>query len=82
LVLVLSLADFQPFPDYQVKIFDSAGNLRWSRAGMLRLPDGSFTLEVKRELLPSGSYQVQLYGLASEPQKLLATYPLRIAYAP
>jgi hypothetical protein len=79
-VLVLALADFEPFPDYQIKIFDSAGALRWSRAGMVRLPDGSFTLEVRKELLPSGPYQIQLYGVKARQQKLLATYSLQIVF--
>ncbi len=79
-VLLLSYTGFQPFDDFEVEILDARGSLLWSHGGLARTPEGSFSVEISKSRLPTGRYEIRLYGSEGEDKKPLASYRTHIEY--
>jgi hypothetical protein len=76
-VLILATRDFRSFSDYEVEVFRGR-TLLWRRRGLARAPDGSFSLELARDEVPSGSYRISVSGIATDRKEALGAYSLRV----
>lgn len=80
LLLLLNLADSRVYPEYEVEISDARGHPVWSRAGLRRSPEGTFTLELPRGFLPAGSYRLRLAGREGNERTPVVDYDFTIDY--
>lgn len=81
-VLILNVGDVRPYEEHWVEILDWGGSVLWHRRGLVRAPEGSFSIGLTRDLLPAGQYRLGLYGLVGDETSLLATYVIRVAHRP
>lgn len=79
LVLILNLANADSLPEYRLDMADAAGRVIWSRSGVRRGPDGTFTLELPLALVPPGSYRIRLSGRRGATFEPVAEYAVRFA---
>lgn len=82
LLLRLNLADARPFDDYRVTVRKDgvAGEVVWSRDGLVRQPEGNFSVVLPCETLPGGSYRIEVEGLRAQGPERLAEYTLVLRY--
>ncbi len=80
LLLLLNLADLRSFASYRVTITAAGGGEVFSSRSPRRGPEGNFTLEVDRRLLPAGTYRITLHGVEATDEELLAEYALALEY--
>jgi hypothetical protein len=78
-LLLLNLVDFRSYTSYLVTIADDRHEV-WRSAEVNRTTDGNFTIEVSRSQLPTGHYQVTVFGVENGSETELATYVMDIAY--
>jgi hypothetical protein len=79
-VLILNSSDFRPFDDYEIQVVGEGGTPNWSRRGLVRNQDGSFSIEALRSSLPAGEYRIELYGLSKGSREPLSTYRFKVVY--
>jgi guanyl-specific ribonuclease Sa len=77
-LLILDLGPPLPYTTYAVRIANREGAEVWSQQGLRRSPDGQFTLELPRRLLPPGAYRVQLDGVQGETRTPVAAYLMNL----
>jgi len=63
LVLILALGDFQHHATYQAMIKGGAGGQTWRVQGLTPAKDGSFSINLPRSVLTTGSYGLELAAL-------------------
>ncbi len=78
LILRLNLGDQTPFADYRAEILDADGEIRWRQEGLKRQPAGQFIVWVGRAEVPTGSYELRLFGIGSSEPKILTTYSFQL----
>lgn len=78
LVLVLRGSPTEDFSDYAVEIEDAAGARLWAREGLRPTAIGTFHLSFRRDALPEGARQLQLFGLQGKTRVPLASYRVRL----
>ena len=78
LLLILNLGDRgEASADYRVEVSvlaEGGAKSLWSHPGLLPTRFGSFTLELRRERIRPGRYQLQLFGRSGSGEELLAQY--------
>jgi hypothetical protein len=81
-LLLLSVADLRTFDDYRLTVRRDGpeGELAWEKDGLVRGPQGGFSINVPRDSLPAGRYRLILEGVSGEASETLAQYDLRIEY--
>jgi hypothetical protein len=80
LLLILNLADLQPFPGYRLRVTGAAGQTVWESGDLARSGNGNFFLTLPRALLPPGAYRLELRGRTGAGElRPLAEYRLRTA---
>jgi len=83
-LLRLNLADLRPFENVRVAVrragVEEPGELVWEREGLVRGPQGNFSVHLPREVLPAGSYRIELTGERDGESEPLAIYELRLQY--
>lgn len=77
-LLVLNPGRIDDFARYEARLaaVTAPDNTLW-QGELIRLPEGSFTFFVSREFLPSGKYQIELFGLTKGERVKVATFPPR-----
>ncbi len=78
IVFLLVQDDLRPFDDHVVELRDESGEVLWHSGGLVRAPEGSFSIAVPLAVLPSAAAVIHLYGVGAEERELLATYRTRI----
>lgn len=82
LLLLLNTSDLETYPHYRVRLLDATSQrLIWSDDGLQRLPQGNFSVQLPRSLLPAGSYRIELLGGPAGPRSewhALASYRLDV----
>jgi len=78
-LFILALRDLQPWPRVQAEIVDEKEAVVWRREGLIRMPDGSFTLELPGRYLPPGAYRIHLAAVETSGTKTLATYTFHLS---
>lgn len=79
--LTLALYEAPIFPEYRLEIVPEGrpqARPLWSRSGLRRQPDDTFSLYLPGDFLPPGRYELRLYGLEDGSERLLASYPLEV----
>ena len=81
-LLLLALADLRAFDEYRLTVRRDGpeGEVAWEREGLVRGPQGDFSVLVPRDALPAGRYRLVLEGVTGEGSETLAQYDLRIEY--
>lgn len=84
-LLRLNLADLRPFDDVRVTAIreresDGIGGVVWERQGLVRGPQGNFSVYFSREALPAGRYRIELVGERGGRFERLAAYELELHY--
>jgi hypothetical protein len=75
LVLLLNLGDLRSFPHYEMQLLAPGGRVRWRTDDAPRGEDGTFLLEVSRDMLAApGLYHVLLEGRRGREEVRLADY--------
>jgi len=77
-VLILDFPGRASHPEYAVELARAGGPPIWSRRGLRPGPEGTFTLEVPRQWLPPGDYEIRLTGLRGAATEEVARYELRV----
>lgn len=77
-VLILNQQNLRSYRDYRLEILDRDGGVLWQGEELVRTPEGSFSIELARDLLTPGHYRLRLYGLAEAETPLLASYLVRV----
>ncbi|MCP4656674.1 MAG: hypothetical protein GY856_14775 [bacterium] len=80
-VVALNIADPGDYPDYGVELLKISedGEVRvWGARGLEPSPAETFNVELHRDFLPEGSYQVQLFGMEGDRKELLEAYHVHI----
>ncbi len=81
IVLLLVQDDLRPFDDHEVELCNDGGEIFWHSGGLVRAPEGGFSIAVPLAVLPSDAVEIRLYGVGPEGRELLATYRTRIERA-
>jgi hypothetical protein len=82
-LLVLTLGDPREFPGYRIEVVEvPSGGVRWSSSDLRRTPAGTFHLEIPRDSLPAGRYELRLHGVGADGEELLARYRLELGAEP
>jgi hypothetical protein len=68
--------------DYRVEIADPAATVVWRADGLVRQPEGDFTVLVPTASLKDGSHELHLCGRRGESWTRLATYRLDVRNTP
>lgn len=81
-VFLLAVADLRSFDDYRVTLRrdSSEGEVVWDKGGLVRGPQGNFSINLPRGSLPAGRYRLLLEGQTGEGRETLARYELRVEY--
>ena len=82
LLLILNTDDPGTFAAYTAEIVDAQGARVWSRDRLQPTEVGAFHVSFRRNVLPPGTYRIELFGQAGEDRRLLETYELRIVEEP
>lgn len=77
-VLVLNVEDVADHRDYRITIVGRDGEVFFQRHGLVPTPEGSFSIELPRDRLPTDDVRFQLEGLDDAQALPLAAYTLRI----
>ncbi len=83
-VFLLVQDDLRPFDDHVVELSsegdegDEGDEVFWRSGGLVRAPEGSFSVAVPLAVLPSDAVVIRLYGAGGEQRELVATYRTRI----
>ena len=77
-VFLLVQDDLRPFSDHAVELRGEDGEVFWQSGGLVRAPEGSFSIAVPLAALTSDAVEIRLYGVESGKRELLATYRTRI----
>lgn len=84
ILLRLNLGNLRPFDDVRVTVRreggEAADQVVWEREGLIRNPQGHFSVHLPREALPAGSYGIELLGEVDGQTEDLAIYELRLQY--
>lgn len=76
LVLLLNLGDLRSFPRYDMQLLAPGSRVVWRTAAARRGEDGTFLVEVPRDILAApGLYHVLLEGRRDREEVRLADYP-------
>lgn len=81
-LLVLTLADLRAFDDFEATLRRDGpeGEVVWEKAGLVRGPEGYFSVSLPRDSLPAGRYRLVLEGVERGSRETLARYDLRMEY--
>lgn len=78
-VFLLVRDDVRPFDDHAVELRGADGEIFWQTGGLVRAPEGGFSVAVPVAALPSDDVEIRLYGVgAGGERELLATYRTRV----
>lgn len=78
LMLILNADDPGEFSGYSAEIVDAQGARVWSRDRLQPTKVGTFQVSFRRNVLPPGTYRVDLFGQDGADRRLLARYEVRI----
>ncbi len=77
IALILNLEDDVDFPGYEIRVFDTTGEVE--RVPGMELSDvGNFSLALPAGALAAGSYELRLFGLGRDREQHIETYPIRL----
>ncbi len=77
-VFLLVQEDLRPFDDHAVELHGEGGEVFWQSGGLVRSPEGSFSIAVPLAVLSAGAVEIRLYGAGAGERELLASYRTRI----
>ncbi len=77
-ILIVTPQDAVDFPDYEIRVVDTAGSEVRRVSGLQISEFGNFNLAVPPGALAAGSYELRLFGLAEGGEEPLETYPIRL----
>ena len=78
LVLILSVLEAPATPGIRLEVYDASGRRVWQTGGLVRNPDGTFSVDLPRGLLAPGRYRLELVGTDGR-HRPIATYELDLA---
>lgn len=68
------------YREYEIKIVDAGGQVRWRATGLRPGPQGNFTLLLARAFLSAGDYRIIVLGQRGRQSQLVAEYLLSLQY--
>jgi|GEM_PF-1805542 len=80
-VLVLALSGASDFSSYRLEIVPletPKAEPLWMRSGLERQPGDTVSLVLPGAFLPSGKYELRLYGLGEQSEELVASYEVEV----
>ena len=74
--LILNLENEVDFPAYELRVFDADGHEVERVRGLAISDFGNFSLAVPPGALAAGRYELRLFGLEVDAERLIETYPI------
>lgn len=68
------------YREYEIKIVDSSGQVRWRAVGLRPGPQGNITLLLTRTFLSAGEYRIIVSGQRGGQSRTIAQYILSLQY--
>ncbi len=81
IVFLLVQDDLRPFDDHAVELRAAGGEILWQSGGLISPPEGGFSMAVPLSVLPTGEFEMHLYGVNGGERELLATYRTRVEHS-
>jgi hypothetical protein len=77
-VFLLVQDHLRQFADYAVELRGDDGRVFWQTAGLVRLPEGGFSVAVPLTSILSRAVEIRLYGVDGRGRELLSIYRTRV----